>query len=158
MSLFKGWVNTWSDDLKSYLLLRLKVDCWFIYFAYTLKDPPLFRILIKPSLANTSTFLSLAKTVQNGWVWRLRVMLSLIKSSIRISSSPACPQSWTCPWTGVAPAVWTGWRSASLQMTGISTERWENNQIFWQQFQFRGRGGELKGLPHWRRSLQVTSP
>jgi len=24
VSLFKGWVNTWSDDLKSYLLLRLK--------------------------------------------------------------------------------------------------------------------------------------
>merc|ERR1712156_1226720 len=45
VSLFKGWVNTWSDDLKSYLLLRLK-------------------ILIRPSLANTSTFLSLAKTVQ----------------------------------------------------------------------------------------------
>ena len=26
VSLFKGWVNAWSDDLKSYLLLRLKVS------------------------------------------------------------------------------------------------------------------------------------
>ena len=26
VSLFKGWVNAWSDDLKSYLLLRLKAN------------------------------------------------------------------------------------------------------------------------------------
>ena len=39
----------------------------------------------------------------------------------RISSSPGCPPSWTCPWTGAAPAAWTGSRSASPPMTGSSS-------------------------------------
>ena len=42
---------------------ELLINILDIHFS---KDPPLFRILIRPSLANTSTFLSLAKTVQNG--------------------------------------------------------------------------------------------
>ena len=50
-------------------LLAASVEGGFlinILYIHSSKDTPLFRILIKPSLANTSTFLSLAKTVQNG--------------------------------------------------------------------------------------------
>ena len=70
VSLFKGWVNAWSDDLKSYLLLRLKVSK-AILILHTNSFPPLSqccRTSIKLSPRNMSTSLSLGKIVQNGWV------------------------------------------------------------------------------------------
>ena len=75
----------------------------------------------------------------------------------RTSLSPVCLQSWTCPWTEAALEAWTGLRSASLLMTGLQNKPIINNKMLIQSPQFWGRGGELEGLPNWRRPLQVSN-